>query len=85
MKFKLNRSAVVALFGMAILQSNAMPYLIKAWQGNLPTTIVPAFMTVVGLLCYLYYAIKRRDPIYIIGNTIGIVSNTILIGLFYFN
>jgi lipid-A-disaccharide synthase-like uncharacterized protein len=66
---------------MVILQSNAIPYLIKAWNGVLPPSVLPAAMTIAGLACYLYYSIKRRDALYTVGNAIGIASNIALLGM----
>jgi len=72
---------LVGVFGMVILQSNAIPYLVKAWNGVLPPSALPSIMTVAGLSCYLYYSIKRKDALYTIGNAIGIASNIALLGM----
>jgi lipid-A-disaccharide synthase-like uncharacterized protein len=66
---------------MVILQSNAIPFLVKAWQGILPPSALPAAMTIAGLACYLYYSVKRKDALYTIGNAIGIASNIALLAL----
>jgi lipid-A-disaccharide synthase-like uncharacterized protein len=72
---------LIGIFGMVVLQSNAVPFLIKAWQGILPPSALPSIMTVIGLSCYLYYSLKRRDALYITGNAIGIASNIALLAL----
>jgi hypothetical protein len=79
----LRRENIIGLVGLTVLQSNALPFLLAAMRGDMPPTILPSIMTIAGLSCYLYRAIKMRDLLYIIGNSIGIISNSILIALYY--
>ncbi len=79
--FKLEN--LIGLLGLGILQANAFPFLIAAINGDMPPTIAPAIMVFIGLACYQYRAIIQNDMLYIIGNTIGMVSNAILIILFF--
>jgi hypothetical protein len=74
---------MIGLVGLTVLQSNALPFLLAAMRGEMPPTILPALMTIAGLACYLYRAVKMRDLLYIIGNTVGIVSNSLLIAIYY--
>lgn len=72
----------IGLLGLIVLQSNALPFILKAASGELPPTIIPSIMTIIGLSCYMYRAVKMADWLYITGNGIGIGSNLML--LYYF-
>lgn len=65
--------------GMAMLQFNAVPAIITALEEGSSTPIGTILLTLGGLCCYMYRAIIDRDPLYITGNLIGIVGNTILL------
>lgn len=79
-KLKKYHGHMIALLGMAMLQTNNLPLIYQTVISHNPVNLLTPILTLCGLLCYLYYAVFiRRDIVYIIGNSIGIVSSSILI------
>lgn len=74
-------SGVVGWVGMVLLQGSTLPTLYAAITGtaHLPPLSLTA-LTWVGLSLYLYNAIAQRNTLYIVGNTIGLTLNSILLG-----
>lgn len=71
----------IGIVGMAMLQTNTIPQVIKILEtGDASGLSVQMFVqTLIGLVCYLVNAISTRNLLYIISNTIGIVSVSITI------
>lgn len=70
---------LVGYLGLAFVQFNCVPAIIAALQQGHSTPISGVILTVVGLACYLYNAVVTKNTLYIIGNTIGLVGNLILL------
>ena len=71
----------IGILGMVLLQSNSLPFIWDIINGNKTGNIQSSVQAVLGLSCYLFYSIKRRDWLYTVGNLIGITSNLIIIAL----
>lgn len=71
----------IGIVGMAMLQTNTIPQVIKILKtGDASGLSVQMFVqTLIGLACYLVNAISTRNLLYIISNTIGIVSVSVTI------
>lgn len=71
----------IGIVGMAMLQTNTIPQVIKILEtGDASGLSVQMFVqTLIGLVCYLVNAISTRNLLYIISNTIGIVSVSVTI------
>jgi hypothetical protein len=69
----------VGYLGLALLQFNCIPAIIAALQQGHSTPLFGVFLTIAGLACYLYHAVIARNMLYIIGNTIGLVGNSVLL------
>ena len=67
---------------MVLLQGSTLPTLIASLNGDV---ILPPLslsgLTFAGLVLYLWRAIDERNMLYIVGNSIGLVLNSIIIGL----
>lgn len=76
-----DKALIVGLIGMVLLQSNTIPQTIKILKtGSVENLSIQMFVqTLLGLIMYLYNAVKTKNKLYIISNTIGIVNVTILI------
>lgn len=78
MKEQVKTSAFwVGLVGMALLQTNTIPQVLKILQGECDVSNLSIQMFVqtwLGLCCYLYNAVKTKNALYIISNTFGLVS-----------
>ena len=68
--------------GMIMLQGNTVPTLLARLSGsvNLPPLSLTS-LTWCGLTMYLWNAIYTRNTLYIVGNVIGLILNSIMIGL----
>lgn len=67
----------LGLVGMALLQTNTIPQTIKILSGNCDVSNLSLQMfvqTEIGLALYLYNALKTKNLLYIISNTIGLVT-----------
>lgn len=64
---------------MGLLQSNAIPAVIQAVQTGASTPVATVAMTIAGLSCYMLQALRDKSKLYIVGNTIGLVGNTVLL------
>lgn len=64
---------------MAMLQFNSIPAILSAVQNGSKYPIATILLTIGGLACYMYRAILDNDKLYITGNLIGLVGNTILL------
>jgi hypothetical protein len=73
----------VPWLGMLFLQLNSIPAIIAAIQNGTSTPIGTVLLTLAGLSCYMVRAISDRDPLYITGNSIGIIGNIILLTLIF--
>jgi len=71
--------SLIPWFGMALLQSNAIPAVIYALEHGTSTPVPTVLMTIAGLCCYMVRAIIDRDKLYITGNLIGLVGNITLL------
>lgn len=65
--------------GMAMLQFNSVPAIFAAVETGAKFPVATILLTLGGLSCYMYRAIADKDALYIVGNTIGIVGNSILL------
>jgi hypothetical protein len=67
---------------MVLLQGSTLPTLIASLNGDviLPPLSLSS-LTFSGLVLYLWRAIDERNMLYIVGNSIGLVLNSIIIGL----
>ena len=75
----LNRTEVIGYIGMGMLQFNSVPAIIQAVESGKSAPLATMFLTVAGLACYLYNSVKTKNTLYTVGNTIGIIGNSILI------
>lgn len=75
-------NSVLALIGMVTIHSNSLPYIVEALKGNVPTTPLPSIMLVVGLLLLQPYT---KDKLYKMANWYGIISNIIVVNLYYWS
>jgi hypothetical protein len=75
-------ASLAGWIGMVLLQSSTVPALLSSLSGSadLPPLSLTA-LTWAGLTLYLWNAINQRNRLYIVGNSIGLVLNTIMIGL----
>jgi hypothetical protein len=72
-------SKSIGWMGLIALQFNSIPLIISASAG-LTMPITTPMLSIFGLCCYLYHSIfVRRDVLYTVGNTIGIIANSTLI------
>lgn len=69
----------IGYLGLALLQFNCIPAIIAALQQGHSTPLLGVFLTITGLACYLYHAVVAKNTLYIIGNTIGLVGNLVLL------
>lgn len=69
----------IGWIGMAMLQFNSIPAILSALENGSKYPIATILLTIGGLLCYMVRAIIDRDSLYITGNLIGLVGNTILL------
>lgn len=78
----------VGLIGMALLQTNTIPQTIKILSGECDVgnlSVQMFIQTEIGLACYLYNAIKTGNLLYIISNTIGLISvGSIIVAIYAF-
>jgi len=75
----------IGYVGMVLLQSQNLPIFIKAFTSGMVAGIpasVP-LIVIVGLACYLHHSLMvgRAALLYTISNSIGIISNTVLLYL----
>jgi uncharacterized protein with PQ loop repeat len=70
---------LIGWIGMAMLQFNSIPAIFSAVENGAKYPIATIVLTIVGLSCYMYRAIIDNDKLYIVGNTIGLVGNLILL------
>ena len=65
-----------------MLQGATLPTLLASRSGDvhLPPLSLSG-LTFTGLVLYLWRAIDAKDWLYIVGNSIGLVLNSIIIGL----
>lgn len=71
---------ILAVFGMVLIHSNGLPYILEALKGNIPSTPLPSIMLVVGLLSLQLYT---KDKLYYYANWYGIISNVLVVVLYY--
>lgn len=76
----LNRTEVIGYVGMAMLQFNSVPAIIQSIEAGKSAPIATMILSIAGLACYLYNSIKTNNTLYTVGNTIGIIGNSILLG-----
>ena len=69
----------IGWIGMAMLQFNSIPAILSAVQNGSKYPIATILLTIGGLACYMYRAVLDNDKLYITGNLIGLVGNTILL------
>ena len=69
----------IGWIGMAMLQFNSIPAIFAALDSGAKFPIATIILTIAGLSCYMYRAILDKDALYITGNLIGLVGNTILL------
>jgi len=78
----------IGLVGMALLQTNTFPQTIKILSGECDVSNLSVQMfvqTEIGLACYLYNAVKTKNLLYIISNTIGLISvGSIIVAIYAF-
>lgn len=78
----------IGIVGMAMLQTNTFPQTIKILRGECDVSNLSVQMfvqTEIGLACYLFNAIKTRNLLYIVSNTIGLLSvGSILCAIYFF-
>lgn len=70
---------IIPWVGMALLQFNAVPAIITALEEGSSTPLGTIFLTLGGLSCYMVRAVVDRDMLYMVGNTIGLIGNIILL------
>jgi hypothetical protein len=70
---------LIGWVGMAMLQFNSIPAIFSAVQHGSKYPLATIILTIIGLSCYMYRAIIDNDKLYIVGNTIGLVGNLILL------
>jgi hypothetical protein len=70
---------MIPWIGMAMLQFNAVPAIFTALEEGSSTPIATVLLTLGGLTCYMYRAIIDKSALYLVGNTIGITGNLILL------
>jgi hypothetical protein len=75
-------SGLAGWIGMVMLQGSTLPTLYDALTGvaYLPPLSLTA-LTWAGLSLYLWNAIAQRNVLYMVGNTIGLTLNSIVMGL----
>ena len=76
----------MSLFGYAgIVMVNAayLPQLIKTLRLRRTSQLSPLFYLSIamGIVCYLIYAVHRKDPVFIISNVVGLVQPVLMIYL----
>ena len=67
----------LGIIGMGLLQTNTLPQTVKILSGDCDVSNLSVQMFVqtwVGLLLYLYNAIKTRNLLYIISNSFGLIK-----------
>lgn len=77
----------LGLIGMGLLQTNTIPQTLKILSGDCDVSNLSVQMfvqTEIGLALYLYNAIKTKNLLYIISNTIGLISVGSIICAIYF-
>jgi uncharacterized protein with PQ loop repeat len=70
---------LIGWVGMAMLQFNSIPAIFSAVQTGAKYPLATIILTIVGLSCYMYRAVIDNDKLYMVGNTIGLVGNLILL------
>jgi uncharacterized protein with PQ loop repeat len=70
---------LIGWVGMAMLQFNSIPAIFSAVENGAKYPLATIVLTIIGLSCYMYRAIIDNDKLYIVGNTIGLVGNLILL------
>lgn len=76
-------SEVAGWVGLACLQFNSVPAIISSVETGETTPVGTIGLTLIGLSLYLVRSLKTQDTLYTVGNTIGIVGNTILLATIY--
>jgi len=76
----LNKTEVIGYVGMAMLQFNSIPAIIQALETGKSAPIATMVLSIAGLSCYLYNSVKTNNTLYTVGNIIGIVGNSVLLG-----
>ena len=72
-------SKSIGWMGLIALQFNSIPLILSASSG-LTIPITTPMLSIFGLGCYLYHSVfVRRDILYTVGNSIGIIVNSTLI------
>ena len=76
---KFIKSHFLGVLGMVMLQSNSLPAVFYALETGKAAPISTILMTLGGLSCYLHHSIVTRNYLYLIGNCIGLIGNSILL------
>lgn len=72
-------TALVGYIGLALVQLNVLPAIVKAIETGASAPILSIIMMIIGLACYLYNSVKTGNTLYTVGNAVGLVSNLILL------
>jgi uncharacterized protein with PQ loop repeat len=78
-KMKISKAEFIGYVGMAMLQFNSIPAIISALETGASAPIATIVLSIAGLACYLYNSLKTDNTLYTVGNTIGIIGNSILL------
>jgi uncharacterized protein with PQ loop repeat len=76
---KMDYKNLIGWVGMAMLQFNSIPAIFSAIENGTKYPLATMLLTIGGLGCYMVRAIADNDKLYIVGNSIGIIGNLILL------
>jgi lipid-A-disaccharide synthase-like uncharacterized protein len=72
--------------GVVLLQGATLPSMIGRLMGS-TDPLPPASMVILvwlGLMLYLLRAVRMKDAVYVVSNSIGVFLNTVLLALIVF-
>lgn len=79
------KGSYIGYLGLVLLQSQNIPLILKGFYGtglaSLP--LASPIIVIAGLTCYLHHSLKigKQARLYTIGNSVGILSNGIVLYL----
>ena len=81
----MNVFSVIGCIAAVLVQGSTLFQIVKFIKSKRTEGVSIGFWWVIwtGLICYLFYAIHIKDPLYITSNAIGIILSTVSISLYY--
>lgn len=82
-----NVNSALGWIGVILLQGATLPSMIGRLTGGAESVLPPLSMVLMiwtGLIFYLIRAIRQKDAVYIVSNSIGALLNSILLALIVF-